>query len=226
MKTKNFIVALRYLNYYALPVIVDKIPDNSDYIEVTVINVPASKIVMTLDKKYHIKGSKIEFYDPQNLMDHVSTGEIHLVLTANHSVNDDESSTPKTKVVHAGMVDAEHASEFEAFAYNYHGELKMDIGGVPDKYWQCDALDKALEVNAPYIFGIVSRSFICDKVDTDGESVYFNDKYEERTFCNPQKYLKIAPGRTVQMNQVIGFGDLYDGFFGLATGYIEDVKSW
>lgn len=226
MKIKSFFVALSYIRFYSLPILTINKPGDCDSIEVKIINISASEIAKTLDGKYFIIGSDVTFSDTHGMMENIDSGYVHLVLTTYHKIDyiSDCFINSQTEVIHAGMVDAEHSSEFKAYAYTYNGKPKIDIGGNADKSCGWEVTEKAHEVNAPYVIELISRTFVCNSVEDKNDDVYFNDKYVEDYRGDTEKYMEIAPGSIVQMDLASGFGDFDDEFYGNSECFFEDIK--
>ncbi|MDE7382927.1 MAG: hypothetical protein K2M99_03450, partial [Treponemataceae bacterium] len=212
--------------FYSLPILTTDKPGDCDSIEVKIINISASEIAKTLNGKYFIIGSDVTFSDTQGMMENIDSGYVHLVLTTYHKIDDisDCGINPQAEVIHAGMVDAEHSSEFKAYAYTYNGKPRIDIGGNADKCCGWEVTKKAHEVNAPYVIELVSRLFVCNNVETKNGDVYFNNKYVEYTWYDPEEYMEIAPGSIVKMDLANGFGDFDDEFYGTSECLFEDIK--
>lgn len=226
MFIKSFFVAMHYIRFYSLPILTTDKPGDCDSIEVKIISISASEIAKTLDGKYFIVGSDIAFYDTHGVMKNIKSGYVHLVLTTYHSLDDTTGSiNPHTEVIHAGMVDAEHSSEFKAYAYTYNGKPRIDIGDNADKCCGWEVTEKAHEVNAPYVIELVSRLFICNNVETKNGDICFNNKYVEDTWYDTEEYMEIAPGSIVQMNLANGFGDFEDDYYATSDFLFEDIKS-
>ena len=224
MKIKKFFITTEYIYdaYYNLPVITKTKPEDDRCIEVTIINVDASKIARTPDGNYIIVGTDITFCDSKVVIGGFDRGMVHLVLTCDN-YNNEISDIPKTEVIHAGIVDKEHSSGFKAFVYTYNGNVKIDICEDTDKYVAHGVLEKAHEVNAPYIIGLEFRSFICSSVTIRDNDLLINETYYVESYFDLNESLDIFPGNTVQMNIVEGYGDICDDYYCTSTVYCDEI---
>lgn len=225
MKIKNYYVSLCYDIYFSYPIITDEAPKDRNYIELTVINTSTDNIARKLDGKYVITDSNICFYDTKELIKDISVGEVHLVLTTTHDLNDDEDCIPKTEIIHAEIVDDEQSSEFQAFAYNYKGKPRVDISENPYIDLYDAAIEKANEVNAPCVIGIESCSFVCEKIEINKGNICFNEEYHAETAQSKSSTYDVVSGSIVQLNNISEYCDFYDGYFATTGTITSDIMN-
>lgn len=225
MKKTSYFLSLSYAPFFSHPVITNKAPENEEYIELSIINVHSESIARTLSGRYLITNSYIFFDDPHGLMSNIAIGEVQLILATYCDYNDDEESSKKTEVIHAEMVDDDHASEFRAFAYNYNGKPTIEIADHAEMCCDWDAGEKAYELKAPYIIGIESRSFVCHKAEAEVGCTHFNEVFFAYTDPNSRSNFGIIPGDIVQINMATAYFDFYDGNYGTARELLQDVEN-
>lgn len=225
MKKTSYFLSLSYDTFFSHPVITNKAPENEDYVELSIINVHSESIARTLSGKYLITNSNICFDDPHGLINNITIGEVHLILATYCDYYGYEERNQKTEVIHAEIVDDDHASEFKAFAYNYNGKPTIEIADHAEMCCDWDAGEKAYELNAPYIIGIESRSFVCHKAEAEVGCTRFNEEFFAYTHHNSRTYFGILPGDIVQINMATAYGDFYDGNYEKAYELLQDVEN-